>query len=306
VSEADMPEHYRLDERERDLLTAAATLMKKVANAEILRPAELVSVAKLQHVFSLLPRVTHDLEVTVAVTGPRRNFGEAETWHYWEVGIEGKQLSISSGGHFYQPSTGGDSFTTMEWTAVSEKPAELADYRGTLWMVPDIQSFPEAVADIDFAQGAYRIEITDSDNGLLEDDEDPDHGAYEIEEPSSKGLSRDENNEESTADARTREPWLVTPLDAAEKRLAAKVDPAEVDANEPQQAYNAENCAFCGCLLIERGLFVDGRLRGELTWGNMCANCFECKGDGVGWGRGQIYARQPDGAWRMVAGFQSE
>jgi hypothetical protein len=61
------------------------------------------------------------------------------------------------------------SFTTMEWTAVSEEPAELADYRETLWMVPDVQSFPEAVADINFAQGAYRIEITDSDNGLLEE-----------------------------------------------------------------------------------------------------------------------------------------
>ena len=176
---ATMPEHYRFDERDRDLLTAAAALLKKIANAETLRPAELVSVAKLQHVLSLLPRVTHDLEVTVSVTGPRRNFGEIETWHYWEIGIEGKQLSISSGGHFYHPSTGGDSFTTMEWSAVSEEPAELADYRETLWMVPDVQSFPEAVADIDFAQGAYRIEITDSDNALLDEDEDTVKDAYE-------------------------------------------------------------------------------------------------------------------------------
>jgi hypothetical protein len=50
-------------------------------------------------------------------------------------------------------------------------------------MVPDVQSFPEAVADIDFAQGAYRIEITDSDNALLEDDEDTDDGACGIEGP---------------------------------------------------------------------------------------------------------------------------
>jgi hypothetical protein len=41
----------------------------------------------------------------------------------------------------------------------------------------------EAVADIDFAHGAYRIEITDSDNGLLEDDEDTDDGACGIEGP---------------------------------------------------------------------------------------------------------------------------
>lgn len=113
-------------------------------------------------------------------------------------------------------------------------------------MVPDVQSFPAAVADIDFAQGAYRIEVTDSDYALLEEDEDTDEGAYEAEGPSSEDLSGDKSNEESAADACTREPWLVTPLDAVEKRLAAKVDPAEVDSNETQPAYNAENCAFWG------------------------------------------------------------
>ncbi len=165
-----MPEHYRFNERDRALVTAAAALVKKVANAETLRPAELVSVAKLQHVLSLLPRVTHDLEVAVSVVGPRRKFGEIETWHYWDIGIEQEQISILSGGHFHQPSAGGDSFTSMSWIATPEDPAQLEDYRGTLWMVPDVQTFPEAVADIDFAQGAYRIDITDSDNGLLEED----------------------------------------------------------------------------------------------------------------------------------------
>jgi len=102
-----------LDDRDHDLLTAAAALLKKVANAEVLRPAELVSVAKLQHVLSKLPRVTPDLEVTVSVIGPRRKFGEIETWHYWDIGVEGEEISFASGGHYCDPSTGGDSFTTM-------------------------------------------------------------------------------------------------------------------------------------------------------------------------------------------------
>jgi hypothetical protein len=167
-----MPDRYMFDERDHALVTAAATLLKKVANAETLRPAELVSVAKLQHALSILPRVTHDVEVTVSVVGPRLMSGEIETWHYWDIGIEQEQLSIVSGGHFYQPTTGGDSFTTMNWTAVPEESAELDDYRETLWMVPDVQSFPEAVADIAFAEHAYRIKVTDSDNALLEDYED--------------------------------------------------------------------------------------------------------------------------------------
>jgi hypothetical protein len=46
------------------LLAAAAALLKKAANAEKLRPAELVSVAKLQHVLSILPRVITEVEKT--------------------------------------------------------------------------------------------------------------------------------------------------------------------------------------------------------------------------------------------------
>jgi hypothetical protein len=37
----------------------------------------------------------------------------------------------------------------------------------------------------------------------------------------------------------------------------------------------------CGCALNERGLFVDGRLRGDLIWGNMCASCFAKRGEFV-------------------------
>ena len=87
-----MPERYHLNAQDRDLVQAATILLKKAAAAETLRPAELVSVAKLQHVLSALPRVTPDLGVTVQVTGARREFGEIETWHYWEVAVEGDRL----------------------------------------------------------------------------------------------------------------------------------------------------------------------------------------------------------------------
>jgi hypothetical protein len=297
-----MPERYNLNAQDRDLLQAATILLKKAAAAETLRPAELVSVARLQHVLSVLPRVTADLNVTVQVTGPRREFGEIETWHYWEVAVEGDRLSVSSGGHFHQPSTGGDGFTTMNWSAMPEEPSEFGDYRPTLRMVPDVQSFPDGVADIDFGSGAYKIEITDSDNELLEEEEDTEEDTDDEEPP--ENLSAGEEYEESESNVVPREPWSVIPLDAAEKRLAAMIDPAEVDANEAQHAYNAENCGSCGCLLSDRGLFVDGRLRGQPVWGNMCANCFESKGDGIGWGRGQLYARQSSGSWRFVAGFR--
>ncbi len=187
-----MTQRYILDDQDRDLLRAATALLKKVAAAELLRPAELVSIAKLQHVLAALPRVTPDIEVSVQVIGPRSNFGEIETWHYWEVAVEGERLSISSGGHFYRPSTGGDSFTTMTWEAIPEENSELDDYRESLWMVPDVQSFPVGVVGIDFACGGYKIEVTDEDNPLLEVAEDDENGedAEPDLEPEEKGAAK--------------------------------------------------------------------------------------------------------------------
>jgi hypothetical protein len=56
--------------------------------------------------------------------------------------------------------------------------------------------------------------------------------------------------------------------------------------------------------LDERGIFVDGKVRNSFEWANMCALCFEKHGEGIGWGRGQLYALQPNGDWRLVAGFE--
>jgi hypothetical protein len=167
-----MSERYQFDANDLVLLQAAGAFLQKISTAGTVRPAKLVSIAKLLHVLSALPRVTTGISVTVSVSSPRRTFDEIETWHWWEVAVEEDRLSISSGGHFYRASTGGDSFTTMNWAALPEEPAEFDDYSSTLWMVPDVQSFPDGIASIDFASGVYKIEVTDGDNPLIEDDED--------------------------------------------------------------------------------------------------------------------------------------
>jgi hypothetical protein len=167
-----MSECYQFDTKDHVILRAAATLLKKVAVAEATTPAQLVSVAKLQHVLSLLPRTASGIDVSVSVSSPRRNFDDIETFHWWEVAVEGERLAISSGGHFYRPSTGADTFTTMTWAAIPEEPSELDDYRESLWMVPDVRSFPDGVASVDVASGGYKVEVTDEDNPLLADDEE--------------------------------------------------------------------------------------------------------------------------------------
>ncbi|MEO8596702.1 MAG: hypothetical protein ABI759_25510 [Candidatus Solibacter sp.] len=175
-----LDEGYQFDAEDQALLLAAGNLLQKVAAADTTSSAEMVSVAKLQEALAMLPDVAPEIEVSVSVSSPRRHFGEIETWHWWDVAVEGERVSISSGGHFDQPSTGGDTFSTMRWEAIPEEPAELEDHRESLWMVPDVLSFPDGVASIDFAAGGYTVEVSDEDNPLLEDDGDA--GEEELED----------------------------------------------------------------------------------------------------------------------------
>lgn len=167
-----MSQRYQFVPRDAELIWSANLLLHKVMGSGKIRPAQMITVAKLQHVLSVLPRITQGVTASVSVSCPRRRFEEIETYHWWDFGIEDGRLSITSGGHFYDPKSGGDTFTTMDWTAVPEEPTELNDYRDTLWMVPDVSSYSEGVKSIDFTSGEYSIEICDDDNPLLGPEED--------------------------------------------------------------------------------------------------------------------------------------
>jgi hypothetical protein len=66
-----------------------------------------------------------------------------------------------------------------------------------------------------------------------------------------------------------------------------------------------QECNLCGCLLSEEKYMVDGKIGETGAWGCMCADCFGFRGEGLGWGRGQLYLRQGD-SWLQVAGFGPE
>jgi hypothetical protein len=77
-------EQYEFNPNDRDLLRAAEALLKKVAAADTTKPAELVSIAKLQHVLSVLPRVTSGVEVSVSVSCP-----PAQVWRHRDDALVG-------------------------------------------------------------------------------------------------------------------------------------------------------------------------------------------------------------------------
>jgi hypothetical protein len=68
------------------------------------------------------------------------------------------------------------------------------------------------------------------------------------------------------------------------------------------KAYGIQVCDLCGCDLSGGGFFVDGCLRVGTLWANMCLPCFKAHGQGIGWGNGQLYARQRSGSWLLIAG----
>lgn len=114
----------------------------------------------------------------------------------------------------------------------------------------------------------------------------------------------DEGEENELMEEVEDQPALaVSPVDDAERALAQMISRAEVEQRPTDYAAGAEECDYCHRSFDRCGLFVDGKLRGDSMWANMCASCFPKHGEGIGWGRGQIFARQANGDWRLVAGF---
>ena len=289
---------YELSKHDGVIIAATCQLIDKLTRSNTLSPAQRVSVARIQFVLSRVPRVTEDLDLSINVTGPRRLFGEIETYHYWTIAIEGAQIVVSGDGHFYRPSTGGDSFSTFRWAIVPGRPSEYLDYLENLAIVPDIAPFDVIADRIDFAKEKYEVEVTDSENVFLGED-------YEDEDE-----DQDSDFEEADVDSDDEdvppEPLQICPVGEAESALAAMIDAAMVNRVRAEYAYGVEQCDFCKRPVGELGLFVDGDVRGGGGWANMCAKCFELKGMGIAWGKGQLYARQSNGLWRLARGFQRE
>ncbi len=273
---------YVLNGADQAFLGAAASMLAKIVKSDAISAAKLVSVAKLQHALSRLPRVTSALTVEVTVTGPRRKFGRIETWHYWDIRLSDGELHLGSGGHFYDPGTGGDSFTSFSWSISPESKSEFRDYRAHLSAVPDLMSYPDAINFIDFSEGKYRVGVEDADNPLLEES--------------------DEDDDESLESSELIE-LSVTPIDRLEEEVAKEIDQHEVMLREPMFSEGAEHCDICRRKLLDCGLYVDGHVKDSPLWASMCIPCFRTTGRGIGWGVGQLYAKQQNDDWRLVLGF---
>ena len=88
---------------------------------------------------------------------------------------------------------------------------------------------------------------------------------------------------------------------SANLRLAEVVDEECLRRNRSYEEC-PENCDLCLIPLAEETFISDGRVDGQTAWANMCADCTVYHGAGIGWGTGQLYRREPDGRFLLVAG----
>ena len=275
-----LPDRYCLNGRDRAVVATAIQLLEKILRAPFIAPAETVSVAKVLHVLKRLPQPSAAITVSSSLSGPERVFGEHRIYHFWQVNIYEHQIEISQCGHFYRKSTGGDTFTCMQWNAAPGLAADYGDYLAQHKIVDDAQPYDQEIGALDPTQPGYMLSVTDEDNPLLEENAESDEA--------------EEEEQTESAEAEHTE---------AEQEIAALIDEAEGRRRGQCYANPSDACDFCGCNLQERAFFVDGRLRGQIAFACMCAECFLENGEGIGWGKGQIYQRAPGSKWLMVAGF---
>jgi len=140
-------------------------------------PSKAVSIGKMFSSLQRLPNVTEEDNVRVELTGPRRMFGTHEIYHWWTVELrDDGELTISSGGHFYRPETGGDSFSSMLWSVMPGGEPDFNDYLFNLSIVDDADTFENEVQSINLDAEEYKLKVTDEslEEWVAEEDEDAD------------------------------------------------------------------------------------------------------------------------------------
>ncbi|MEI8022192.1 MAG: hypothetical protein WCH39_28540 [Schlesneria sp.] len=167
-------EDYVFSSEDHGIVSATKQLLSKAASSDIITDKGREVVNRIIQVFEALPSVVADLDLQLQVTGPTRTFGSHEIHHWWNVEIENGDLCVTSGGYFYRPETGGDSFTSMIWRASPGFETEYCDYLDTLSLVDDAQPFDLEVQEIDFAQGGYTLTVLEDGEELEEDSSDED------------------------------------------------------------------------------------------------------------------------------------
>ena len=77
---------------------------------------------------------------------------------------------MGSGGHFYRPSTGGDSFTSFRWVAYPGHPTDCQDHTPSLQIVDDAKPFGTEIEELDLGEPGYSVSVMIDGEDIATDD----------------------------------------------------------------------------------------------------------------------------------------
>ena len=190
--EEEDDETYEFSRQDKAIVEATKELLSKIIHSEIITPTQLSAVKKVFNIFDNLPAISDELNSSVHLSGPTRKYGEHEISHWWEVLIEGDIIEISSGGGFYRKSTGGDSFSCLDWHAEPGLSTDYVDNWDCHEIVDDAQPYEQEVAQIDLTDTNedYSLSVMEEGEYVTDDDSEEDEDG-EIEESNDNADSPD-------------------------------------------------------------------------------------------------------------------
>ena len=171
---------YIFSSEDYNIVSATKELLCKVARREMLSARQLEVVARALQVFGVLPSAIPDFDIQIQITGPKRTFGTHEIYHWWNIEIEDCKVVVKSGGHFYRPATGGDAFSSMEWTTSPGFATEYHDYLGSIAIVDDAQPFDSEIQSIDFSKPGYSLEVFENNEEIPDNNDNKDQNVENI------------------------------------------------------------------------------------------------------------------------------
>lgn len=271
----DEKDLYVLEDLDRAVVGIAKQFLAKVIVSPLINESERKILYSIGERFDRLPEVSQPFDAELSVVGPRRRFEDREIYHHWTIQVLDDEISFRSGGHFYRPSTGGDSFSSFSWVLVPGYQSECWDYSDSLSLVDDAKPIGTAINDLDLTEPGFEVEVTVDGEPVADQETFPE-------------------------DAR---PGANRPLGTSELRLAEIADRIEGEKRGEWHVDPPDSCDYCRRTLSTFTYFVDGKEKQGFQWGNMCPDCFEVRGDAIRWGAGQLYQQVRSNEWLMVGGF---
>lgn len=153
---------YALEDLDWAVVGIAKQFLAKVIVSTLINESERKILFSIGERLDKLPEVSRPFDAEVSVVGPRRHFEDREIYHHWTLEVLGEELSFRSGGHFYRPSTGGDSFTSFSWVLLPGCQSECWDYSDGLTVVDDAKPIGTAISDLDLTEPGFEVKVKET------------------------------------------------------------------------------------------------------------------------------------------------